>query len=268
MSAATAPPATLDVSGTTPTSFLTLVKVELRKSYDTRAGFWLIASVGALVLLALGLVTIISVVQTEPVKYGDFVAFASYASGVLLPILGIMLVTSEWSQRTGMVSFALEPRRMLVILAKLVVGILLTLLTLAFSLVVGVVCTAICELANPDITTWELGMDVLAGYTVTQVLAMTGGFALATLLLNTPASIVLFFVYKYVLPGLFELADALIGWFGDVRVWLDFQTAQGDIYEWNLSGAEEWGHLLVSGFVWLALPIGIGLWRILRAEVK
>ena len=52
------------------------------------------------------------------------------------------------------------------------------------------------------------------------------------------------------------------------RPWLDFQAAQDDIYEWDLSGAEAWGHLIVSGAIWLALPLGLGLWRILRAEVK
>jgi len=31
---------------------------------------------------------------------------------------------------------------------------------------------------------------------------------------------------------------------------------------------DEWGHLIVSGFLWLVLPLAIGLWRVLRAEVK
>jgi len=29
----------------------------------------------------------------------------------LLPVLGIMAVTSEWTQRTGLVTHTLEPRR-------------------------------------------------------------------------------------------------------------------------------------------------------------
>ena len=61
---------------------------------------------------------------------------------------------------------------------------------------------------------------------------------------------------------------AVSGWFESVAPWLDFQAAQADIYEWNLSGREEWSHLLVSGFIWLVLPLGVGMWRILRAEVK
>jgi hypothetical protein len=57
-------------------------------------------------------------------------------------------------------------------------------------------------------------------------------------------------------------------WFESVAPWLDFQAAQNDIYEWNLSGGEEWAHLIVSGLLWLGVPMAVGLWRILRAEVK
>lgn len=259
---------TLDISGTAPVPFTRLVGVELRKSYDTRAGFWLLVSIGGVVGLLLAIATIITVVQAEPVRYVDFVTIAAYIGGILLPILGIMLVTSEWSQRSAMVTFSLEPRRVNVVLAKMVVGVLLTLLTLLVALVMGVVCTGICELANPDITTWEIDGGDLAGFAITQTLAMLGGFAIATLLLNTPASIVVFFIYRFVLPFIIAIAGALIGWFETVGEYINFQVAQGEISNWDLSGGEEWGHFLVSAFIWLVLPIGFGLWRILRAEVK
>ena len=44
---------------------------------------------------------------------------------LLLPVMGILLVTSEWSQRTDMTTFALEPHRSRVIMAKLVTGVVL-----------------------------------------------------------------------------------------------------------------------------------------------
>ena len=259
---------TLDLSGTTEVPFARLVRVELRKSYDTRAGFWLLLSIGGVVALMLGIAVIITLVQSDPVLWGDFVAIAAYITAFLLPILAIMLVTTEWSQRSALVTFSLEPRRERVILAKMVVSVLLLLLTLALALVLGLVCTLICEIAQPDLTSWDLGLDSLAGFLVTQTLAMLGGFAIATLLLNTPASIVAFVVYRFILPGVFAAANALIDGFESVSHWLDFQTAQDDIYEWNLSGVEEWSHLIVTGILWLVLPLGFGLWRILRAEVK
>jgi len=258
----------LDIGGSPRVPFSRLVRVELRKSYDTRAGFWLLVSIIGIVTVVVGIALIITLVQAEPILLGDFVAIAAYITAFMLPILAIMLVTTEWSQRSALTTFALEPRRERIVLAKMVVSVLLTLLTLLAALVVGVLCTAICEVAQPELTTWDLGLDGLAGFLVTQNLAVLGGLAIATLLLNTPASIVLFVVYRFVLPGLFAAGNALIGGFDSISPWLDFQAAQDDIYEWDLSGVEEWSHLLVSGALWLVLPVAVGLWRILRAEVK
>ena len=260
--------AQLDVSTTPEVPFSRLVGVELRKARDTRAGFWLLLGIGLLVVLMLGTATIITLVQTEPILFSDFTAIAAYMTSFLLPILAIMLVTSEWSQRTALVTFTLEPRRSRVVLAKLVVAQLFTVLTLALALVIGAVCTGICELVQPDQTRWALGLGDMAGWLVTQTLTMIGGFALATLLLNTPAAIVAFLVYKYVLPGIFALAASLGGAIETVVRWVDFQGAQGDVYEWTMTGGDAWAHLVVSGLLWLALPLALGLRRILRAEVK
>ena len=259
---------TLDLSATSRVPFTRLVRVELRKARDTRAGFWLLAAIALIVAVVLTIFTVIVIVQEEPVRLGDFVATAAYLTSFLLPILAIMLVTSEWSQRSALVTFSLEPKRSRVIMAKLAVAVLFTLLTLAIAFVMGLVCNAVSELAQPERTGWGVGVDGLAGFVVTQTLTMLGGFAIATLLLNTAASIVLFVVYKYVLVGVFEALRALSGTFDEIAPWIDFQDAQSDIYEWNLSGTEAWAHLVVSGLLWLALPMAVGLWRILRAEVK
>ncbi|RYE77501.1 MAG: hypothetical protein EOO74_06785, partial [Myxococcales bacterium] len=43
----------LDISGTKPVSLATLVKVEIRKMWDTRAGLWLLIAIAAITLLVL-----------------------------------------------------------------------------------------------------------------------------------------------------------------------------------------------------------------------
>jgi hypothetical protein len=181
-------------------------------------------------------------------------------------VLGILLVTQEWSQRTAMVTFALEPRRPVVIAAKALVGVLLTLLTVAISIAIGLVCTVLYRLIEGH-ADWTFGWADFAAFLVTQNLAMLGGFALAALLLNTPAAIVVFFVYKWVLPGLFALGAALMGWFEALAPWLDFQAAQEAIWDWSSSG-KDWAQLVVSALLWLGVPLVWGSWRILRAEVK
>ncbi|MCW2764286.1 MAG: hypothetical protein JWO11_245 [Nocardioides sp.] len=260
------PPATLDISSTQPIPFARLVAVELRKSYDTRAGLWLLIAIGSIALLTEGIVLAVTVVQDEAMAWGDFVGAAAFVTSILLPVLGIMVVTSEWGQRTAMVTFALEPRRPHVVMAKLITGIILTLATVAIAIVVGLVCNLLYG-AFQGGADWTFGFKFMVGFIITQIFAMLGGFALAALLLNTPAAIVLFFVYRWVLPGLFALGSALMAWFSNIAPWFDFQSAQEPVYDLTVNGSE-WGHLIVSGFIWLVLPLAIGLWRILRAEVK
>lgn len=256
----------LDVSGTLHTPFRRLVAVELRKSYDTRAGFWLLAVIGLLVLLAEVLVLVIVTVQDDPISLGDFVGTAAFLTSFLLPVLGIMLVTAEWSQRTAMVTFALEPRRPRVIVAKALVGVVLTLGTVAVSVALGLVCNLL-YLALEGHADWAFGWPDFFAFLVTQVLAMLGGFALAALFLNTPAAIVVFFVYKWVLPGLFAVGAELMDWFASIYPWIDFQSAQTAVWDWSTS-AEDWAQLVVSAVIWLVVPLAIGAWRVLRAEVK
>ena len=169
----------LNLSATTQVPFTRLVGVELRKARDTRAGFWLLVGTALIVVVVLGIATVITLVRSDLISFGELTTIAAYMTSFLLPILAIMLVTSEWSQRTALVTFTLEPRRSRVVLAKLVVAQLLTVLTLVVAFVVGVVCTAICQLAQPDLTSWAIGLGDLAGWLVTQTLTMLGGFALA-----------------------------------------------------------------------------------------
>jgi ABC-type transport system involved in multi-copper enzyme maturation permease subunit len=258
--------ATFDVSATPGIPFGRLFQVELRKTVDTRAGRWLIGITVGLALLAETIFLWVVVAQDETAQFGDFVAAAAFVSSILLPVVGIMLVTSEWSQRTAMTTFTLEPRRTRIVLAKLLAGVALTAFVIAFALVVGLICNLLYGAMQGPID-WTFGWSGFAGFVINQTFAMLGGFALACLLLNTPAAIVVFFVYRWVLPGLFALGSALMAWFEDLAPWLDFQSASGELYEMPLTG-DQWAHLAVSGFIWLVVPLVIGLWRILRAEVK
>jgi ABC-type transport system involved in multi-copper enzyme maturation permease subunit len=257
---------TFDVTDTPGIPFSRLFRVELRKAFDTRAGRWLVGVTAGIALVADLIIAIVLAAKDEDLAYGDLVAGAAFVCSVLLPVLGIMLVTSEWSQRTAMTTFSLEPRRMRIVLAKMLAGIALTAFVIAFALVVGVLCNLLYAAFGGSLD-WTFGWSGFFAFIATQTMAMLGGFALACLLLNTPAAIVVFFVYKWVLPGLLALGAALMAWFNDLVGWIDFQSAQNRLYDGGLSG-EEWGQLVVSGVIWLVVPLAIGLWRIQRAEVK
>src|SRR6476661_3679078 len=197
MSTATQPPTTLDVSNTPRTPFTTLIRVELRKSYDTRAGAWLLGITAFLAAAVMVIALIVVLVQDQPIKLEDFVAIANFISGFLLPVLGIMLVTSEWSQRTAMVTFTLEAHRGRVVTAKLVAGLLLALIVSLIATASAFAVNAVYSVAHGG-GDWHFGFLMFLGFLLTQMIAMLTGFAFATLLLNTPAAIVVYFAYSFI----------------------------------------------------------------------
>ena len=265
MSATTAP-TILDISTTAPVPFARLVKVELRKTYDTRAGVWLLGITAFLAAAVMVIALIVVLAQDQSIKLNDFVGIANFISGFLLPVLGIMLVTSEWSQRTAMVTFTLEAHRGRIVAAKLAAGLLLALIVSLIATVSAFLVNGIYALAHGS-GDWHLGFLQLLGFLLTQVIAMLTGFAFATLLLNTAAAIVVYFAYSFLIPTIFAIAAQFFDWFKNVQPWVDFTQAQQPLIDASMTG-KDWAQLLVSGLVWLVLPVGLGLWRILRAEVK
>lgn len=248
--------------------FSRLVNVEFRKSWDTRAGFWLLFAIGAIVLIAELIAAIVTGVNdVDDVTFGTFATVAGFVSQILLPVLGIMLVTSEWSQRTAMVTFSLEPRRARVVQAKLVVALIWTAMTVVFALVMGALFNLLYGAISGTVD-WSGGAGVV-GFVITQTIAMLIGFALAALLLNTPAAMVIYFAYLFALPTILGIGSALMDWFKSFAEWINFSQAQSPLYDgfWHMSGSE-WGKLIVSGILWLGLPLAFGIRRILRAEVK
>ena len=62
--------------------------------------------------------------------------------GFLLPVLGILLVTSEWTQRTALVSFTLMPVRGRVLVAKVLAALIAGLAAIVLAMAVAALATA------------------------------------------------------------------------------------------------------------------------------
>src|SRR3954464_5921764 len=111
-----------------------LTRVELRKMLDTRAGFWLqVATVG---LTVVAVVIRLAVGNPQDHTFRSVLEVGPAAARLLLGGLGILLVTPEWSQRTGLITFTLVPVRSRVLAAKLLASIALSLATLVMSVAV------------------------------------------------------------------------------------------------------------------------------------
>jgi ABC-2 type transport system permease protein len=252
----------LDVSGTPAVPFSRLVSVEIRKALDTRAGRWFS---GSIVLLSLVVVVIYAFAAPENARdFSDVIAVSGAVLGYFLPILLILMVTSEWSQRTGLTTFTLEPHRARVVAAKLCGGLLLGAALIIISMLVAAVGTLIGGGG------WSITADVLLkGFLVANLIGILTGFAIGMLLMNSPAAIVTYFIYTLVLPIAVGILSAFQQWFADLAPWIEFNTAQGLMFQdEGMPSGEVLAQLLVSGTIWLVVPFVLGLLRLLRAEPK
>jgi ABC-2 type transport system permease protein len=265
MSTLTAP-VTLDVSGTPHVPFTRLVAVELRKLADTRAGRWLLFAIAGLTLLVLIIQMWVVVAQDLDVTFNDFLQGMNTPMGILLPVLGVMSVTSEWSQRTAMVTFTLEPSRGRVVAAKLVSIVIVSVVALAIGLALAALANVLYGAMSGNTVVWGNPGKLAFYYLLLYLFGMGVGFAFGALFLNTPAGIVVYFVYSFVLPGVLVLGGLAMDWFERLRPWIDFNNDQNDLIDGSISGSG-WAHLATSGLLWLVLPLAIGIWRIHRAEV-
>ena len=157
---------------------------------DTRAGFWLQVAMVALT------VVVVVVPRASRRRGGPHVRSSILDAGlqpaaVLLPVVGILLVTSEWSQRTGLITFALVPVRSRVLGAKLLASVVLSTVALALCVVVAVVATAVAAPGLED--TWSLPVALMGQLVVSLGTGMVSGVAFGAALLASAPAIVLYF---------------------------------------------------------------------------
>ncbi len=245
--------------------FSRLVKVELRKMFDTRSGFWLMMSIAIIALIAA--VCVIAFVPDENLTYQLFSAAFGVPMGVLLPVVAILSVTGEWSQRTGLITFTLSPHRASVIGAKVVASLIVAVASIAFALAVGAVGNLLGASLNGIDPVWDVSAADMFYLLVGQVFGLLVGFMLGVLIRNSAGAIVGYFVYAFVLPAILGILAALQSWFNDLQPWIDFNDAQTPLFDGGPHG-QEWAQLGTAGLIWLVIPLSLGVWAVLRSEVK
>ena len=268
MSTTQTPPAPSTRVGETtyaPIPFSRLVSVELRKMFDTRSGFWLLASVGILATVATGAVILFG--SDDALTYDTFAAAIGIPMTVILPVIAMLSITSEWSQRTGLATFTFVPRRGRVIADKAACTLGIGVASMLVAAAIGAIGNLLgSSIAGVD-TVWNLSVLQFTMITLATVLNMFIGFMLGLLVRNSSAAIVAYFVYQFVLSGLTVLLASTQDWFADLQPWVDFNFSQGQLFD-VVPSAEQWAQLGVSGLFWLALPLAIGLRLVMRTEVK
>lgn len=236
--------------------FARLFRAEFRKATDTRAARWLLA---AAVLLALAaqavpLVFLRDVTQDR----ASFLTWAALGLSRLLPIALMLTMTAEWSQRTALTTFTLEPRRSRVLAAKVVASLAISVIggCTAFGIAQAAQAVALAD-GRHEALGWS--WPELAGFALFVILTSAIGSAIGSALHNTAAAIVTYFA----LAGVTSLL--LIPAVQQAGSWVN----TGQTFGWMLAG--QWsGHaaqIASSALIWVAVPLAIGTIRITRRDI-
>ncbi|MDX6366038.1 MAG: type transport system permease protein [Nocardioidaceae bacterium] len=242
-----------------------VVGVELRKMFDTRAGLWLMASILIAAVTATVATTLFA--PASDLTYYTFAKAIGFPMTVILPIIAILAITSEWSQRTGLTTFTHVPKRTRVIVAKVVASVLVGVTSMLIALVVGVAGNLVAPAVTGTDRVWDVsllhGFDIVIG----SLISLLTGTMLGILFRSSPVALVAYFVTSYLLPTLFGLLASSHDGFQHLQRWIDLNYAQSFLFEGTLSGIE-WARLAVATTLWLALPALVGLHLVMKSEVK
>jgi hypothetical protein len=236
--------------------FSRLLRVEWGKATDTRAARWLILTV-ALTTTGLMLIPLLAKNSTDQTQT-SYLSFAALALTMLLPVVSILTLTSEWSQRTVLATFTQEPRRARVIKAKVCVSLVLAVLGSAFAGIVVAAAVLLAELSGRDIGS-DMSTSKVIGFALFVLLNVLIGVAFGALLHNTAAAIVLFFA----LPAAFTAASTALKSIGQ---WVDPSRTFGWVLQADWSG--HLPQILTATTIWLIAPLAAGLIRTIRREIK
>jgi ABC-2 type transport system permease protein len=268
-------------------------QAELRKMVDTRAGRWMVIVMAGLTAVILAAFVIWG--PAEDATFANLLQFATIPLAMLLPIIGIMAATAEWSQRTGLVTFTLEPRRGRVVAAKALGALALGIVVLVVAFVaaalanlagtstwdleaaagaglvlalmiyvlqgVAFVAAALANLAGTS--TWDLEAAAGAGLVLALMIYVLQGVAFGLLFLNTPVAI----VSVLVLPTIWSIATLAISSLEDAGRWLNLDSVTAPLFEGEMAG-QDWAQLGTGVGVWVLLPFALGTYRVLTREVK
>jgi hypothetical protein len=239
-------------------SFEKLLRVELRKMIDTRSGRWLVAAILGLAVITLG--WRLTHLDSQPVDFATLLDQMLMPVDIILPVLGIMAMTSEWTQRTALTTFTLTPRRLPVLAAKLTAAIALALSLVAAVAVLALAGTALGGAIGGHGSGYDHLLRQLGGSALADVLNIVMAAGIGLVAMVTAVGVLIF----YVLPTAWALVGPAL--LHDNSAWLDvFQTFD------RLSSFDLTGHVgptVTSLAAWIVVPVVVGTFLANRREVK
>ena len=237
-----------------------LVAVELRKALDTTVSRVLVL-VGVLVLAGALAITL---VVAEPEGWGlrPFTTTANGVLGTALALLGILLVTGEFGQRTMSGTLSLVPSRGRVVAVKSLAAVILAVAGFAVALGVAAVATGIGAALEPDVP-FTIGAAAIGQMLLISVISVLIGVAFGLLFQNTVVAVLLYLLLPQVVSAL-----GLIPGADSVTPWVDINAAGAVFGTGEVESSRDWAQLAVATVVWVGLPGALGTARFLRREIR
>jgi hypothetical protein len=242
-----------------------VIHVELRKMFDTRSGFWLMASLVITALLATAGTILFA--PDDQLTYYTFAKAIGFPMTVVLPMIAILSITGEWSQRTGLTTFTLVPHRGRVILAKTISSVAVAVVSMLFAFLIGALGNLLGTAITGTARVWDVSLAEGVNIVIGNLLCLLTGTMLGMLIRNSAGALVGYFCYSLLLPTIAGYLATSQEWFRDLQPWVDLNYAQAALFTGSLTG-EQWANVAVTAVTWLVLPGALGLRLAMKSEVK
>lgn len=238
-----------------PISPVTRLHIEFRKLLDTRSSAGLMIAMGTLIVLMMALVLTISGSQAtfaELTTEGGMVPLM-----YLLPVMGILTTCAEWRHHTAQVTYALDPRRSHVLLAKVVAVLLAVVVFTAVLFLLALPVALVAGISIPD-------AEALAAMFRDTVVSLSGftmvGIALGAALLNAPLAIAAYLLLPQLIPQFLAMGEST----AKLIPWVDVL----ELFTGIMAGTYPTKGLETASIVavWIVLPLVFGFVRNARRE--
>lgn len=248
---------TLTPAEPSTTRLRTLARVEIAKIARTRA-----VQVFTGVMLGMGVLFSVEIIRsglrsdTGVVDLGPSTGGALLIIGFVSPILGVMIAATDWKTRAISTLFLIEPRRRLILIAKVLASVLLSAaLTMTVLAVLLLVAVTAATLAGYEINADGLALWV-GGMLLVSMHGALVGSAIAALLMSTTWGILVVLAATFVADGFLGFLPYGVGSYLQMRASLLNVAIGGSILP-----------AVTSILVWIVIPLLVADWRWRRREV-
>jgi ABC-2 type transport system permease protein len=186
---------------------------------------------------------------------------------VILPMVALLAITGEWSQRSGLTTFTYVPSRRRVVGAKTLSSVIVAVASMLFAFAIGAVGNVAGSAIAGTSTVWDLSAGHALTILLGNLISMSIGTMIGMLLRSSAGGLVVYFVLVLLVPNLSGLLATSQGWYQDAQPWVDLPFAQTSLFEGMHTGAQ-WAHVATSTILWIVVPGFFGLRRVMRSEVK